>query len=521
MSSIYSRTVRSIKEALNGNLISRDANFDSALELTLQYEEELRTLLAKVDQFQSSLQGFSSFSEELFETASQMLKSSEVHHKLIEEGQGVHKNLSSLYAESAAQIAVARGPISEILEKYTTLRSLRSERNSRRMLYDHYNQKVNDLKAKTAKKKEANPYYQANTKKQARMARNDRKLKVATDEFNAITFKIQEIMDEMFESRFRFIVPLMAFLVRIEVSSMSKSGKMLRALEEWPDEIMEANAKRAAEIQKPEPEKVTDDTDSLRLRKSQPQAEPKKEEPVGRIKNEIFDTEMDEDAIVFDMDKFKVLDNKEASPQKDTQSKRAPQFEGHSEPKENPFFNYDQPTMQHASSYPLAPAERPLTKRNSDPFLTEESKDPADHGYPAKQFNTHSFFAGFDNSQPGVGVQPAMGTQPGLPDMNSFQMQQYAQMMAMYQNPELMKQMHQFMTQASPDMMSKNTSMYATSPSDSQFKFNFSNPGFNDPFAEFTQPPASQQEAKPATKNPFAQQSGPNTARGSDFFDLL
>lgn len=359
------------------------------------------------------------------------------------------------------------------------------------------------MKAKQAKKQEANPYYQANSKKQARLARNERKLKSATDDFNSVNAKIQEIIDQINESRFQRVVPLVAQvtvsqLINIEVSTMARAGKMLQALEDWPEDIMEANLQREVELEKLEPDEP-EESGSLTLRKSAPTAE-KKDEIVGsQVKSEIFTTDVYDDCLIFDMDKPKTLDEQPTSQQSPVLQKES--LSSPLKTSTNPFFEFKQPSS--SGSF-----DAKLDKSFS--AGSEESKSPFEQPPASHQYSTN-FFTAYE--------QPLLGMSGVASDLNSFQQAQFSQMMMMYQNPELMKQMQQFMTPTSES--SFGTNMFATAqPQDSQFKFSFNQSLLNDPFAE-TSLSTQSQEARPGTKNPFAQTTPPGSSKESSFFNLL
>lgn len=92
--------LRQFKEALNGKLVSRDTNFDASLDLAFQFEENLKILLAKVDQLQVSLQGVSSFTSDLVPIALSMLNSSELHCGILAKAKDVQGTIGSLFADS-------------------------------------------------------------------------------------------------------------------------------------------------------------------------------------------------------------------------------------------------------------------------------------------------------------------------------------------------------------------------------------------------------------------------------------
>jgi hypothetical protein len=85
---------------MNSKLITRDASFDSYAEQTLQYEDQLKLLLVKADQLQTSLQDLSNFSSDIAPLTASLLTSSELHCKLLAEAGEVHSSLSSLFADS-------------------------------------------------------------------------------------------------------------------------------------------------------------------------------------------------------------------------------------------------------------------------------------------------------------------------------------------------------------------------------------------------------------------------------------
>lgn len=146
-----------------------------------------------------------------------VLVSSGEHYKLLEEAREVQTSLSTTFADSvkstqSAKVLRARSSLTELLEKFPGLRQLKSERQKCKQKYDHYTKKVSDMREEVQKKKAVNPNYQGNSKKIQRMARNQRKLNSATDDFNAVSNKAREIMDGLHESRFSRVVPLVSMV---------------------------------------------------------------------------------------------------------------------------------------------------------------------------------------------------------------------------------------------------------------------------------------------------------------------
>jgi hypothetical protein len=352
-----------------------------------------------------------------------------------------------------------------------------TERHKCRLLFDHYTQKLNAMKANVAKRTSANPYYQPNSKKQECIARNERKLRSATEDFNAVSAKALEIMHELFESRFSRVVPFVAQvtpsqLANVQVTTMIKSGKMLRALEDWPEDMLQANERRDATAEKTEPQRPEK---PITLSRSQAPG-PKTLEVAGprMAKNEIFTS--DDESIIFNMDRLNVLDPK-AEPTVQTAEDSWGQ-----DP--NPQQEIPCPSDDFFSvgSYPMQTNTEPLLKNSAE--TSEAQGSMPDHFFTAQSQGSSCFLS---SDQAYSSFRPS--------EMSSVQMAQMQQWMAMLQNPEVMAQMQGFMTQ----------------------------PPANDPFAEADQlshPKPTSFEPRQSSKNPFTQPLSP-THKESSFFDLL
>jgi hypothetical protein len=375
----------------------------------------------------------------------------------------------------------SRKTLTELLDKYPALRQAMTERDKCRLVFDHYTQKLNEMKAKVAKKTSANPYYQPNSKKQECIARNERKLRSATEDFNAVSAKALEIMHELFESRFSRVVPFVAQvtpsqLANVQVTTMIKSGKMLRALEDWPEDMLQANERRDAATERTEPQKSEE---PITLSRSQAPG-PKTEEPTGprMVKNEIFTTEADDESIIFNMDRLNFLDPK-AEPNVQTLENSWGQSANPQQKSPSPsddFFSI--------GSYPMQTNTEPQLKNRAETYPSEAQSSMPDHFFTAQPHSSSGFFS---SDQAYSSFQPS--------EMSSVQMAQMQHWMAMFQNPEVMAQMHGFMTQ----------------------------PPANDPFAEADQPSHPKPtglEPRQSSKNPFTQPLSPKP-KDSSFFDLF
>jgi hypothetical protein len=83
----------------------------------------------------------------------------------------VHQSCHGVFKETEEEFKGLMDHMSQWFKIFDDIREISKQRNKSRLIYDHYVQKLNSLKASIAKKRSKNPNYHETPKEAERIAR--------------------------------------------------------------------------------------------------------------------------------------------------------------------------------------------------------------------------------------------------------------------------------------------------------------------------------------------------------------
>mmetsp|Transcript_11232 Transcript_11232/g.22097 ORF Transcript_11232/g.22097 Transcript_11232/m.22097 type:complete len:418 (+) Transcript_11232:373-1626(+) len=343
------------------------------------------------------------------------------------------------------------------------VRAMKTEREKLRLVYDHYTQKVASLTKILEKKRSANPMYVDNPKKVEKMARNERKLKSATDNFQSLSSKCMSNINQLLDSTYTKVAPIIAKTVSLQMSLFTKASKELAVIKDVPQDILDANKRRMISIERERLEQANKQQEHNRL-SLQSSAGPRPPEQRSSLNAQSFHSQQaqpahsqqalptsqqkqvpqaleEEEDVVFDMKRLDDLDKPAGS------AKSKDSWEDIAKPVQSRAAYWDKPADFDAS---------PSTAESFGGFST---------GMP----RTSAQMPGMNRSQSVAQINTGKSQQESpYNDMGQMaQMQQWMSMMMT--NPEAMAQMQHMQTMMMSQMQPSAPPKPALDPNDPFF----------------------------------------------------
>lgn len=157
-----------------------------------------------------SLHGVEYFCTGMSEALGKLYDKSSYHRGAVLQISEVHQSLFQWHSETSAGLEKLLEDTRSWLAPFDEVRTFNRQRDKSRLIYDHYMSKLDGLKATVAKKKSRNPTYIESSKESERIARNERKLATATENFRSDSNKCLETIYAAMESRYHNVTPCLA-----------------------------------------------------------------------------------------------------------------------------------------------------------------------------------------------------------------------------------------------------------------------------------------------------------------------
>lgn len=154
---------------MNKNLITRDASFESLLDECYQIESLMKNMISYAEYLERSIEGIAYFSGGIGTAIPRLFDKSEAHREVISDISEAHRSCEYAHKESVSltQIQQLQSISQESMSWFRffeEVRVIEKSRKSTRLVYDHYVQKVEQLRAAVQRKKERNSNYHESPK---------------------------------------------------------------------------------------------------------------------------------------------------------------------------------------------------------------------------------------------------------------------------------------------------------------------------------------------------------------------
>jgi hypothetical protein len=176
MSSIISRTaqmvsIMQIREAIDSQIVTRDPQLEALSKEAAEVEKGIQELVTYCEYLNKTIPALEYFSQGVSSTVPKLYESCACLKEPILKISDAHQSNSSIYKESEQDCSIILEHIKKLLQVFNQVRSLKSQRNKSRLIYDHYLHKLQKLRSIFAIKRQKNQNYKETPKESERYAR--------------------------------------------------------------------------------------------------------------------------------------------------------------------------------------------------------------------------------------------------------------------------------------------------------------------------------------------------------------
>lgn len=176
MSSIISRTAQmvslmQIREAIDSQIVTRDPQLEALSKEASEVEKGIQQLVNYCEYLNKTIPALEYFSQGISITVPKLYESCACLKEPSLRISDAHRTNLSIYKESEQDCAIILEHIKKLQQIFNQVRSLKSQRNKSRLVYDHYVHKLHNLRNSFARKRQKNQNYQETPKESERYAR--------------------------------------------------------------------------------------------------------------------------------------------------------------------------------------------------------------------------------------------------------------------------------------------------------------------------------------------------------------